>query len=40
LPLNRTHVNETIGGHRQTESDFFTPNKTRDTERTVKREGY
>jgi len=40
LPLNRTNVNETIAAHRQTESDFFTPNKTRDTERINKRDAY
>ncbi|CDW89097.1 UNKNOWN [Stylonychia lemnae] len=40
LPLNRTNINETVAGHKQTESDFFTPNKTRDTERTIKRDHY
>eukprot|EP00347_Sterkiella_histriomuscorum_P009788 403339891 len=40
MPLNKSNVNETVsaGRHANLENEFFTPNKARDTDRTMKRD--
>lgn len=42
MPLNKSNINETVSATRYNnlENEFFTPNKARDTDRTLRRDNY